>query len=119
MHDGENPRLQESAVGFSEEPSPVQATPFSPTSILDVPVRMRRPLEAGVAFGGKPLMKAARADAAGIKRVPQMSATARPDVMGAGRPVAVRTPDARTGRILAGGLLNIKHGLVDYERHFP
>ena len=87
-------------------------------SILDIPIRMRRPLVATVALGGGPLLKAAGADTAGVERVPQMPAATGPDIMSAWRPVAFRTADARPLRIVGGFLLNIDFRGFDDYRHF-
>ncbi len=46
-----------------------------------------------------PLLKACRADSAGVERVPCVSADAGPQVVLARRPAAERAPDARPGGI--------------------
>ena len=80
---------------------------------------MRRPLMTGKTDSDHPPIETRGADAAGIERVPLMPAIAKPAVVSPRRPVAFRTPDTRTGRVLAGSLLNIDWGAFDYDRHFP
>ncbi len=67
---------------------------------------MWRPTGARETLRLRPLVKAGRADAARIKRVPLVSAGAEPIVLFAGRPAAQRATDARAG-IMA--LLFSKH----------
>jgi hypothetical protein len=62
---------------------------------------MRRPSAAREALRFRPLVKASGADASRIKRVPFVSAGARPKVFLAGRPAALRAANARAGRIAA------------------
>jgi hypothetical protein len=66
---------------------------------------MRRPSTARKALGLSPLVKARRADASRIERIPLVAAGAEPFVFLSGRPAAERAPDARrfrfTGLFLA------------------
>jgi hypothetical protein len=65
--------------------------------------------EAG---GHSPLIEAGGTDATGIERVPDMPALAHPTVMSAWRPVAFRAPDARSGWVVGGCLLDIDFGVL-------
>lgn len=73
------------------------------TRLFRVPKRVRRPSAAREALCFSPLLKARRADTASIERVPFTAALAEPFVFLAGRPAAVRAPDA--WRLRLGGLL--------------
>jgi len=64
-----------------------------------IPVRMRRPAVTGNALSRSPSVETSGAHSSGLKRVPQMSAIARPKVFFARRPTAARTSDARSGRL--------------------
>ena len=58
------------------------------------PIGMRRPSTAREALGLSPLVKARLADASRVKRVPFVSADAKPLVLFARRPAAERAADA-------------------------
>ncbi len=52
--------------------------------ILGVPIRMRGPLMTGEALRNRPLTEAAGANAAGIERIPGLSAATHPIIISAG-----------------------------------
>lgn len=73
----------------------------SGTSSVLVPVGVWRPAMTLRALRRGPLMQAGRTDAAGLEGIPNVAASAGPEILFAGRPAAERTTYARTGGFCA------------------
>jgi hypothetical protein len=82
---------------------------------MSIPVGVRRPPSAGKALRLRPLVQARRADASGVKGVPFMTTSTRPEVFLARQPPAERAADAwRLGG--AGFFLFLKLALWNNDR---